>query len=216
MLSPFRSMAIGAFAVAGLASAASAQVFTDGFDIYPLGPLEGNQNPSGAVWHGWGGITTFISQVTSVQASSAPNSVALPFGCDTVVDFDDMTGGNPMTGGGQWRMTVEVFVDSVFDGRTYYIVMNEYSDPGPFEWAIQVALDATGPSPNVVCDCGTAGTLTTALAADTWVEFKWEIDLDADWVDFYVAGTLLGGYEWSKGVFGGDSYATLSVTAIDL
>jgi len=217
MLSPFkRSLALGAFAVASLAAAANAQVFTENFDTYALGPIEGNVNPAGPTWHGWGGSNTYIHQVSNLQASSGPQSALLLIGGDTVANFDDITGGNPMVSG-QWRMTVDAFIPTGFDGTTYYIGMNSYDDPGTLlEWSIQVAMDGVFGTPRSLCDCGTAGSVVTNLAFDTWTELRWDIDLDADWVDFYVGGVLQAGYEWSKGVFGGDAYASLSLNALDL
>jgi len=212
------ALALGACAIALSATTASAQTFVDGFDTYPLGPIEGNTTASGAVWHGWGGTNTNIHQVVTTQASSVPNSVELIMGGDTVIDFDDMTGGNPMTAG-QWRMTCEMYVTGDFDGRTYFIGMNEYTDPGPYEWAIQVAMDAGIGTTGVMqmqCDCGTAGSVTAPLVVDRWVELRWDIDFTADNVDYYYDGILMASYTWSAGVFGGDAYTVLSLNALDL
>ena len=207
---------MGAFAIAGLSATASAQLFSDGFDTYPLGPLEGQINPSGAFWKGWGGITTNLSLVSNTVSSSSPNSAELQFGCDTVIEFDDMTAGNPMNAG-QWTLTVEAYVTGNFDGRTYFIGMNTYDGVvGTYEWAIQLAMDSTGPTPSFVCDCGTAGSQSWPLTPDQWELLQWDIDFDADWVDFSVNGNLVAGYEWSKGVFGGDNYASIQFDAVDL
>jgi hypothetical protein len=218
MLSPLnRSLILGGFAVACFTTTAGAQVFSDGFDLYPLGPVEGNATGYGPSWKGWGGGNTFISQVSADQASSPSNSAKLVYGCDTVVEFDEWTGGNPFTAG-QWVMTAEVYVPGTFDGRTYYIGLNDYDDPlAYYEWAIQVAFDATVPgSPAVACDCGINGVITAPITVDTWVPCRWEIDFTADWVDFYYAGALVQGYAWSRGVFGSNAYASTKLDALDL
>jgi hypothetical protein len=218
MLSPLnRSLVLGGFAVACFAATASAQVFSDGFDSYPVGPLEGNATSYGLSWKGWGGGNTFISQVSTDFASSPSNSAKLVYGCDTVAEFDELTGGNPLTTG-QWVMTAEVYVPSNFDGRTYYIGLNLYDDPlATYQWSIQVAFDATVPgSPSIACDCGINGVKTAPIPVDTWVPCRWEIDLTADWVDFYYNGALVHGYIWTKGVFGSDTTGLLRFDAIDL
>jgi len=217
---PSKSLALAGFAVASLIATAGAQTFSDTFDTYPLGPLEGNLTASGATWHGWGGANTNIHQVTSAMASTAPNSVELLIGGDTVIDFDEMTGGNPMTTG-KFRMTCDMYVTSDFDGQTYFIGMNEYTDAGTttYEWAIQVGLDAgvtTAGVSEMRCDCGTAGLVTAPLIVDEWVELRWDLDFTNDNCDFYYGGTYIASYPWSGGVFGTGSYATLSLDALDL
>ena len=106
LLSPFaRSLALGVIAAATPVVSANAQVFHDNFDTYSPGPLEGTTTSYGPTWNGWGGATSGPgAQVTTAQASSAPHSIELPMGTDTVLDFDDLSGGNPMTSG-QWTMS---------------------------------------------------------------------------------------------------------------
>jgi hypothetical protein len=211
------SFLLSTFAVAAFATTASAQSFTEDFDLYPVGPLEGNAHSTGPIWHGWGGTNTNISLVSTNQSSSAPQSTEMVVGCDTVIDFDDTVGGNPMVAG-KWTMTADLYIPGDFTGETFFIVLNEYDDPGTLlEWSIQVGFD--GVTGQMVCDCGSAANFMAALIYDQWFECKWEIDLDGDWVDFYYdtgGVNLTTGYVWSGGVLGGSAYATTTIGAIDL
>ena len=190
-------------AAAALAATGAAQTWSDDLESYADGsPLDGQGG-----WQGWDGNDGYASVVTSNLAFEGAQSVRVAPGADSVRPLDGF-------GVGRWRLTVEQYVPSWFAGRSYLLVLNRYEDGGPYEWGVQLSVD--GDALEVRCDCGATGAQTMPLLVDQWVELRCDIDLELDQVDVYYAGQLLGSYPWSQGVFGGSSYATLAVEAIDL
>jgi len=200
------------------ATTAGGQTFVETFDTYPAGPLEGIFHASGAKWHGWGNTHSYLSLVSPTYAETAPHSAEMVVGCDTVLDFDDMTAGNPMTAG-RWEMTADFYIPGTFTGETYFIVMNEYNK-APYsimQWALQ--LKFSGVTGFATCDCGGNSSLSAPMIWDQWITCKWDIDLDADWATiYYDTGGLNQSHSWAwhRGATGGDNFLVLGVDAIDL
>jgi len=172
--------------VAALVSPAFAQV-VDGFEAYPDGPLSGQGGWT--IWYSGGADGTVVSG----GAHAGAKSMEMNPGTDAVQQ--------PAIDGGQWDLSVWTFVPAEsLDG--YFIMMNQYG--GPDNWSMQVRFngDSTDPLGNVVESQFDGATLPVIV--DTWVEFRAEIDLDADVVNTFYNGTPLGvALTWSGNVSGG-------------
>ncbi len=177
-----RSILVSMIAVAGLASAASAQFF-DGFEAYPDGPLFAGG------WDGWDGSPGARGVVTSAFAYSGEKSILIAGGADAVHPFAPGEFSS-----GQWTMTAWMLLfrnDHTSD--TFFIVNNVYNHNGPYQWTIEMQFDvATG---NVLDDFRPENVVP--IAYDRWVEIRLDIDLDADTVDTYYDGALLSSGQYA-------------------
>ena len=170
--------------------------WSENWDSYPTG-----QDMHGVGgWKGWDNNPAFTAYTSSVQSLSSPNSIDISGSADLVHEFS--------YNDGVWVLTAQQFVPSEFTGITYFVLMNEYTDGGPYSWASQVEFD--GGSNLVVPWYGFVGT-PLPLIKGAWVEILVTIDMDADWQKFYYGGDLL--YECAWTWFGG---GPTSLAAIDL
>ena len=199
------TMAVGA--VAMMASAAQAQVWSDDMESYPLGQLDGQDR-----WKGWDANNTLFSDVVNTQANGGAQSAEIKVGADTICDYDLLPPVQMDSGG--FSVTQMVLCPTGSVGKTYFIVLNDYNDFGPYEWSVQMGLNMDAGM--VECDCGTNGSVTAPLVFGSWAEIRCDFDLDGDNVDIYYDGSFLASYPPSMGVFGTDAYASLHVDALDL
>ncbi len=170
-----RSILVSMIAVAGLASAASAQFF-DGFEAYPDGPLfDGG-------WDGWDASPAARGEVTSAFAHSGEKSILITGGADAVHPFaGEFTSG-------LWTMTAWMLLfknDHTTD--TFFIVNNEYNHGGPYTWTIEMQFDVT--TGMVLDDFRPKNPV--AIAYDRWAEIRIEFDLDNDTQTTFYDGQLL-------------------------
>ena len=186
-------------AITCLPTLAMAQ-WADDFDSYPLGPA----NAGG--WAGWGGSAASEGVITDAVSLSPRNSIQVG-GSPTGAGNDDAV--HPFAGytSGQWTITAHQYIPDALASTTYFIVNNQYSHPGPFVWSVEISanpggdyLDDFRPESNVI-----------PVVLDQWVEFRMEIDLDADTMDTYVGGVLL-----STGTYTRNPGDPLEIANIDL
>jgi len=101
----------------------------DNFDSYsPGGP-----NGTGG-WKGWDNFLAAFGIISTAHARSAPNSMEIGLGADAV---RTRTGVNS----GQWRYTASWWVPSDFAGTSCFLLLNVYTDLGPYQWSLQMAAD---------------------------------------------------------------------------
>ncbi|MCP3914145.1 MAG: hypothetical protein GY711_01150 [bacterium] len=194
---------LSGLAAFAFASTAQAQFWTDGFEGYSAGSaLEGQGG-----WHGWDGIDTAFAQVSTLQARSGSNSVVMQIGADSVQEW---TG--PSTG--KWVVLGYVYVPGAYDGNFSYMIMNAYTNGGPYEWGSWVEFD--GPTNTLICNCGGTSAATVVLQTDRWVELRKEIDLTANTAEIFYDGASLASYVWTDGWNGTSSHAVPDIQAIDL
>lgn len=179
-----------------LASAAGGP-WSDNFDSYGTGmQLHGVGG-----WKGWDNNATFGAMTSSAQARSAPNSVDINGLSDLVHEYT--------TNSGDWIYTAWMYIPGNMQGQTYFIMLNDYNDGGPYNWSTVVSFNsATG----MMLDEGASG-LSQPYIADQWVELRVEIDLDNDTQDFYYNGALFYSGTWTGHVSGGGA---LIIEAVDL
>jgi hypothetical protein len=184
--------------IAAIAAPAFAQL-TEGFESYPNGPLA----PQGG-WEIWysGGEN---ADVVSGNAHGGSKAMRLKPASDMVHRFN--------ISGGQWNVSVWTYVPTgALDG--YFIMMNQYGDTTIDNWSVQVRFNGDPGGPVVESQFDLA---TLPLIPDTWVEFRAEIDLDADTYNTFYNGTPLGvNLFWSTNVSGAGNPGTPTIQCIDL
>lgn len=185
-------------AIAVIAASAVAQPWSDNFDSYATGSQMHGQGG----WKGWDNSLAAGALTSSAQSSSAPNSVAILGASDLVRTFSGATSG-------QWIFAGRTYHETSFTGQSLFIMLNIYNDGGPYNWSAQVQFD------------GGAGTVsdfdvpanTMAMVRNQWVDFRNEIDLDANTQSFFYNNQLLFTKSWTEGVSGGGAS---DIGAIDL
>jgi hypothetical protein len=197
-----------------LAAGASAQTpFVDNFDGYALGSVINGQNG----WKQWGGVANTINVIednTTGFALSGRSVSGTALDATYTANVSDLvhefTGFNT----GQHTLRVYSYAPSINLDKYSFIVLNTYSDPGPFQWSVQVTLSPATASWTI--DAGTASTAQGPMTLDAWIEMRAQIDLSANLVEVYYNGTLCApAYSWTGGVFnqGGGAF---NIAAVDL
>jgi len=180
-------------AFAGLAQAD----WMDDFESYAVG--SGLHGQGG--WHGWDGSPAADAYITDLYAHSPTRSVNVAGPTDIVHEYAGYTSGvNTFTA---WQ-----YIPQGFSGVTYFILLNEYTDLGPYNWSVQVHFDSA--TSTVISDPELD---SLPLVIGQWVELKVVIDLDADTQTFFYNGLMLYSKSWTEGMSGGGS---LNIAAVDL
>jgi len=175
-------------------------VFEDNFDTYNAGEQLACQNPVG--WTTWSNLpcSSEDAYVSDAFAYSGSNSVVIVENEDLVKNLDTY-----LTSGA-YSSRMMVYVPTGFDG--YYNAMTDFDVA--YEWGFEIYFNLDG-SGSV--NGGGTGAATFTYAHDTWMMAQLDIDLDNDWAEFYLDGTLLHGWTWTLGAAGGG--AQLQLAAFD-
>ncbi len=179
-------------------SAPEAGGWSDNFDSYA-----NNTNLHGVGgWKGWDNTPGATGFVRDDQSLSSPHSVEIMTTSDLVHEYAGYTSG-------AWSYTAWQYIPSTFSGTTYYLLLNEYNDGGPYNWSVQLNFNSgTG----LVTNDGVSGGSMPYLE-DQWVEIRVEIDLDNNLQFLYYNGTLLYSGTWTEEQAGGGQ---LEIQAVDL
>jgi len=98
---------------------------------------------------------------------------------------------------GPWTFSIQTFVPLEAVGQAWIVLLNQY--PDNMNWSLQVRLSADDGM--IVADYDGE---CLPLIRGRWVEFRAEIDLDADIVDYFYNGEqFVFGKSWVDGVSGG-------------
>lgn len=162
--------------------------WSDGFETYPDGPLAGNGGWE--VWYTGGNDGT----VTSARAHTGTKSMRIDLLTDVVQRYN--------IDGGQWVFTAWTYMPSdaggVFNQDAFIILMNQYEVVN--NWSQQVRFSFV----EQIVENQDPPNETLPLVLDQWVEFRVEIDLDADLVNsFYNNQPLAVNRSWTDGTSGG-------------
>ncbi|MCH7871892.1 MAG: hypothetical protein IID33_09355, partial [Planctomycetes bacterium] len=171
--------------------------FCDDFDSYTLGPV----TPQTPEWEMWAGSVDVSGIVTTDQAFSPPHSLAIigtPPGSTGLGD-DTVHVNSPLINGGVWVFSLMTYVPTGMTGHGWIILQNTYEPPyipgNGLNWSLQVHLQGDG---RVVADFDLE---EIPLIFDQWVEFRAEIDLPNDSVDYFYDGVqFVFGKSWIDGV----------------
>jgi hypothetical protein len=182
-----------------LPATVQAQYFFDNFDSYVAGSTIAGQGG----WETWGGSPSANATVVNNPSYSAPNSLAVQGAADIVHQFAGLTTGT-------WYAKVQTYVPSSASGELFFIILNRY-DGGTCagtdcNWSVQLAMcrtgcTTTGANPGFATNLGgsdVAGTGSTALITDQWVEVVVEVNLDANQYSIWYNNILLDILPWTQ------------------
>jgi hypothetical protein len=194
---------------------ASAQ-WTDNLEAYAAGTaIEGQGG-----WHNWDtvlnggnqpfnrvvGTTGGVVPFQGTKMLSAVGDGMNPGAGNVLSDSVHELNGPYNAGHGAFTFTLRQYVPASTVGRTYVIMMNTYADGGgPYSWSFQCYADPV--SANVHMDVNVASGMVIngdqPLLFDQWVEYKLEIDLNANTAHCYYNGVEMWELtSWSTGVSG--------------
>lgn len=173
---------------------AGASEFVEGFETYSAGL--GIHGQGG--WKGWDNVSSVDGLASNRYAHTDRQSVEIRGSTDLVHEFD-------LTGG-KWVLTAWQYIPSGSSGTTYFILMNTYSDHGPYDWSIQTQYNMTAGT--VIPYSGAVGG-PARIIVDQWVQIKVVIDLDANTFEEYYNDVQI-----ASGVWDNDAHGTFQ--AIDL
>ena len=175
-----------------------AQLFFDNFDSYGSGSTIIGQGG----WEGWDSNPGADATVTSAQAASAPNSLAVSGGADVVQQFAGVSGGT-------WYAKVKTYIPSSQSGDAYFIILDEYNHGGPYHWAVQLRFSASEGIVENVGGTDVPSGATTPIITDEWVPVIVEIYLDTNQYAVTYGGTFMDSQQWTV-------EGQLAVAAFDL
>lgn len=190
-----------AFALAAMAPAIACAQWSDNFDSYPVGVING---PGG--WEGWDNVAAACGVISNAQSRSAPNSISIEGTQDAVRLFDDVDSG-------QWVLTTHLYLPTDWAGIGYYILMNSYDHgvAATRNWTLQLEWAAvTG----VIRDVDLAirpNNTPVPIVYGQWVELRVEFDLDNDTLDAYYNNQIVVSGPWKR-----TATSLLNFDAIDL
>jgi hypothetical protein len=168
---------------AGGGCGGGADPLDDDFESYPLGNLCGQRG-----WEAWDDNPAACADVTDEEAFSGTQSLRLDADEDMVHLFD--------LEGGRWTARAMTLVPEDAEGAGYFIMLNTYQHFGPYDWAVQLELNAD----LGFIEAQEAGFEIATLVKGEWVELRIEIDLDADTADYFYNGEqFVFSNEWSDG-----------------
>ena len=140
--------------------------FADNFDSYAAATqLQGING-----WKGWDNTPAAAGVVSSAQASSAPNSIAIGPTGDAVNQLGQPTAGC-------WRLSIDAYVPSGTVGDQFLILLNTYNDLGPYNWSVQTKMSS---STGLITDDFDASWAGAPIPYDCWFTYQFDIDLDND------------------------------------
>ena len=166
-------------------------VFQDNFDSYTAGQQISCQSAS--VWKTWSGIPCNLKEdalISNDYSFSGANSVVIKDSNDIVREI-----GTPITSGIA-EINFRVFIPT---GKAGYFNTLANFNPPTYAWAMQVFLNSTGSGS---LDAGAASAATFSYPQNQWFPVKVEVDLTADSGRFWINGTMIHKWQWSKGTFG--------------
>nr|NQU91103.1 T9SS type A sorting domain-containing protein [Bacteroidota bacterium] len=154
----------------------------------------------GGNWTTWSGTPgTAEDALVSDLYSISPSNSILVEGTTDLVQL--ITGANIISG--KWSYSLNIYVPN---GTTGYFNLQKDVVPGT-EWGFQVMFED---DMTMVVDGGAAGAAIIPYLYDTWYLCELIVDIDSDWCEFYVDGTLELGYQWTLGTFGTAGANTLA------
>ncbi|MCL4199210.1 MAG: hypothetical protein KJZ69_17100 [Phycisphaerales bacterium] len=157
----------------GLGSAAWGQNWSENFESYANGQVLYNVNG----WSGWNNVQGVAGSCTTQQAHGGSKSILIQPNDDAIRTFE--SGYN--VGRGTMRAWMYL-ARAQHTADTYYIVQNEYTHGGPYQWCIELQFDITT---QTVLDDFRDESGVVNIIYDRWVELRFEIDIDNDFITCY-------------------------------
>lgn len=176
---------LGSVLVVALLASASpcmADPFYESFDSYAAGSQMHGQGG----WKGWDNDPAAGALVSNAQSFSSPNSVAIAGNSDLVHEWSGLDTG-------RYLLKAKQYIPSTSTGTTYFILLNQYNDGGPYQWSVQLPFNLGAGTVN---DDLPTPSPTLPLLKDQWVDIAALVDFDANNVKVYYGGTLLSDHTW--------------------
>ena len=162
-------------------------VFTDDFDTYTAGQQVACQNP--ADWTTWNFNpcdATTDPFVSTDFAFSSPNSVKIAPNNDLVHEIGNFTNG-------KYSCSFQMYIPSGSLG--YWNTLQDFAGSSSI-WGLEVYYNAGGVG---AVNAGGTDAASFTYSYDTWIENEVIVDLDADWAQLFINGSLVYEWQWSLG-----------------
>ena len=178
-------------------------LWSDSFDTYTNGQrLDGTTDDGG--WRCWDNNTDAYGTVTDAQAKSTPYSDCIQAASDNIHEFNITSG--------TFTFIVWQYIPSNFTGQTYFILLSNYTD-GADQYnkiALRVRFDSDLQVVESEYDA-----ISLPLETGMWCELRTEINLTANWFQFYYDGDLLIQKNWTATIQN-DGSGLLKLSAVGL
>lgn len=170
-------------------TANSQQVVNENFESYDAGSYM--STVAAPQWERWGN-DVLGGLVSEEQAHNGTKSMKSYINgsteTDVVLNMNDLTTG-------RYRIEFYMYVPASHTG--YYNILQDFNGQNS-KWGIQLTFnDGT-----VTVDANQSQ-YTHSYTADSWTKIQHFVDLDNDWVDFYLNDELVISYQWSRGTNAG-------------
>jgi len=170
-------------------------------ESYPLGPI--HLPPPG--WRPWDNAPAAVGIISDLQARSGTKSQEISLAADSIYEFTNVNSG-------QWVLSQWLYIPTGFLGTSYYILMNQYADLGPYNWTLQLAWDDFSGTIKELDTAVRPNNTPRPIVYDQWAELRVEFDLNADTlVAFYNNQEVTNG-PWKRVA----ATSSLNLAAIDL
>ena len=171
-------------------------LFSDDFDTYTLGSYLVVSNPVNfTTWSGGSGGADDV-KITDEQSKSQPHSVkihaSVPAGDEDIVWLL----GNKTAG--KYEIEFSIFVGAGANQGAYFNMLQAIP-PSP-EWAFSLVFD---PSLDLLFSWNNVGSVIGTYAKGQWIDFKVNVNLDADSAFLWVDNVMLAEWQWSVKESGG-------------
>jgi hypothetical protein len=166
-------------------------IFEDKFDNYISGQQIVCQNPTD--WKTWTNnpcSATEDAYVSNTYSFSGSNSVVIKQTNDIVKEI-----GTPL-GSGIAEINFQVFIPTGKAG--YFNTLASFAPPN-YVWAMQVFFNSPGTG---TLDAGGQNAAAFSYPQNQWFSVKVVSDLTADLGEFWISGTKIHSWQWTKGTFG--------------